>query len=375
MDVYYDSSVIYNEETESYDFAEGIEGPDFVRTITVSDSIGERTETNPYSPEDLVYESFDLIDDSYQAVENGASYNTVVGQMFKVYVSDALPETASPSVDEIVVTAYQDGEETYSVFGGYDFEEDWSGVRTFVYVTAYQPGTYTIEVKTQNVTKTFTIVAGYAPVESFVVAVYDDGMWDYVETSEAEVVVNQQVDFMALVNEGANKNYTVSYGAEYENISLEEGWNGEYYFSASVAGTYEIILTSEADSSITATLTVIVNDAPSQGEGSDDEVVEGEGIVGTWTNVFIDPRMGMEYLSTLVFNADGTGEYEIRNGLYVGSFTYVEVDGEITISDVVSLNESAAPTLQFFVDPETGNYVMIAQEGMNLYHVGECTKA
>jgi hypothetical protein len=151
--------------------------------------------------------------------------------------------------------------------------------------------------------------------------------------------------------------------------------NGEYYFSASVAGTYEIILTSEADSSITATLTVIVNDAPSQGEGSDDEVVEGEGIVGTWTNVFIDPRMGMEYLSTLVFNADGTGEYEIRNGLYVGSFTYVEVDGEITISDVVSLNESAAPTLQFFVDPETGNYVMIAQEGMNLYHVGECTKA
>ena len=143
--------------------------------------------------------------------------------MFKVYVSDALPETASPSVDEIVVTAYQDGEETYSVFGGYDLEEDWSGIRTFVYVTAYQAGTYTIEVKTQNVTKTFTIVAGYAPVESFVVAVYDDNMWDYVETSEVEVVVNQTVDFMAVVNEGANKNYTVSYGAEYENISLEEG--------------------------------------------------------------------------------------------------------------------------------------------------------
>ena len=85
--------------------------------------------------------------------------------------------------------------------------------------------------------------------------------------------------------------------------------------------------------------------------------------------------MNIEYHSSLVFNADGTGEYEIRNGLYVGSFTYVEVDGEITISDIVSLNESAAPSLQFFVDPVTGSYVMIAEEGMNLYHVGECTKA
>ena len=98
---------------------------------------------------------------------------------------------------------------------------------------------------------------------------------------------------MALVNEGADSAYTVS--CENDNVTLTEGWNGEYYFTATAAGTYEVLLTSVANPEMTATLTIVVTEAPAPGEG-DGEVTEG--LVGTWTNIFTHPMNGFEFVNT-----------------------------------------------------------------------------
>ena len=108
-------------------------------------------------------------------------------------------------------------------------------------------------------------------------------------------------------------------------------------------------------------------------EETTDSEVESS-VTGTWYNSYQNPRTGMTYESTVVFNADGTGTYSFENTLYVGTFSWTESDA-VVISNVVSTNDSVAPSIEFGYDEYTASYFIVATtEDMMLYHSQSYTK-
>ena len=251
--------------------------PDFTRTLTAVQEDGERTATMPYPKASLVFESYDVVDENGNDV-NGSTVNATMGNGISLNVVNAKPETASPSIDEIQVLATDaEGFETYSVYGSY-----YEGVVT---INAYKAGTYTITISSANVEKSFTLVVEPAKVTSFAPAVYDESWWDFVEKSEVNVYTNVSVEFRAIVNEGADAGYTAALKVASENAEVSEVWEA-HQFVATVPGTYVVVLTSTADATFTAELTINVEDAPSVAEMLTGTYTFESGMFGTFKYVF-----------------------------------------------------------------------------------------
>ena len=456
---FYDESIVLNEETGVYSYAEGVTGPDSIKKLSISQNAGERNYQNEYPAEDFLYASFDLEDAEGNKISAETPIEVEVGESVVVNVVSATPETADPNVDSFKVTAYdKDGFESYSVFGSYD--------EGMIYVSAYKVGEYTIEISTKNVVKSFKLSVEYAPLESFAAGVFDSNYYDYAEVESVDVYPNAEVDFKAVVNSNANGAYTVALASAYENVTLEEGYDDNYIFKASAEGTYEIVLTSVADSTITATLTVNVVSAPGveeilvgtyeyysmmmgtvtfvftpESEGATSGTVsisavggyaDSEGVfnysyedgyltclpvnaastlcnfsaglnsslqvvclynnfeqgvctrveenanvdsgyVGLWTNEYTDPRVGVDYYSEIYFNEDGNGYYELLNGMYFGTFTWVEGEDCVEFSNVETFDGSAAPEIEFVYDSIDGAYYFTAMSQL-MYHSQAYTK-
>ena len=458
---FYDESVVLNEETGIYSYAEGVTGPDSVKKLSISQNAGERNYENEYPAEDFLYASFDLEDADGNKVSAETPIETQVGEDVIVYIASASPETADPNVDSFTVMALDaEGNESYSVFGSYD-----EGI---INVTAYKVGEYTIQISTKNVVKTFKLVVDYAPLSSFAAGVFDSNYYDYTEVDSVEVYPNAEVDFKAVVNENANGGYTAAFASTYENATLEEGYDNNYIFKATAEGTYEIVLTSVEDETLTATLTVNVIAAPgvesilvgtyeyysvmmgtvtfvftpesegatsgtvaisavggyadSEGifnysyeegyltclpanagsslckfsaglndnlqvvclynnfeqgvcsrveESSDDN--EDSGYVGTWTNEYTDPRTGVSYYSEIYFNEEGTGYYDLLNGMYFATFSWVEGENCVEFSNVETFDGSDAPEIEFVYDSIMDAYYFSAMSQL-IYHSQPYTK-
>lgn len=348
---FYDESVVLDEETGKYSYAEGVTGPDAVKSLTISQNVGDRNYESEYPVEDYLYSSFDLTNDKDEKVTAETTINAVVGSSITLNVVDALPVSADSSVDEIKVKAYDaEGNESDSVFGGYD---DGS-----IIVTAYNVGNYVIEVKSVNVTKTFKLTVDYGDLESFVPAVYDD---DYVKMDSIDVYPNTEVDLKAVVNEGANPAYEAALGSDYENATLEAGYDNNYIFKASELGTYAIILTSSADSSVTATLTVNVIATPTVAEILNGTYEFRNMMMGTVTYVFTPESEGA---TSGVVAITSTGGYA---GDSAGTFNYSYEDGVLTCTPT-----NAGSTLCKFTAGLNSNYQVECL--YNEYPQGVCTK-
>ena len=436
---------ILNEETWEYEQPTEFVTPDFQRVISANQVIGAQVAVNPYPLEELLIQSFELEDASGNKLENGATVTAGLKQDLYINVVNLYPTTANAAIDQIKVTMLDEyGMETWSAFGDY-----WDGVIT---VTSYKAGKFQIIIASANVYYSLDLVVDYNPIESFVAGVYDENMWELVESNTAKVYANQVLQFGAIVNDGANPAVEVS--CEGAEIS-----QGEYFeFVAAEVGTYVITLTSAINPEFKATLTVEVVEAPSvaeiltgkyqysdmmlgsaiytfvpesegavkgqltisydgayvgsgegyfsyeytegwlsvmplnpgsyncpfsvelgsaynlictynyypQGELSRvEEAVEGA-LSGNYSTTFTHPMNGMQLQMLLSFNNNGTGFYSLMNGMYEGTFAYVNAEGVITFSEVVATfgtEVQFAATLNNNVMNVTTNFVM---DGMEL---------
>mgnify|MGYP003289733971 CR=1 FL=1 len=436
---------ILNEETWEYEQPTEFVTPDFQRVISANQVIGAQVAVNPYPLEELLIQSFELEDASGNKLENGATVTAGLQQDLFINVVNLNPTTANAAIDQIKVTMLDEyGMETWSAFGDY-----YDGVIT---VTSYKAGKFQIVIASANVYYSLDLVVDYNPIESFVAGVYDENMWELVESNTAKVYANQVLQFGAIVNDGANPAVEVS--CEGAEIS-----QGEYFeFVAAEVGTYVITLTSAINPEFKATLTVEVVEAPSvaeiltgkyqysdmmlgsaiytfvpesegavkgqltisydgayvgsgegyfsyeytegwlsvmplnpgsyncpfsvelgsaynlictynyypQGELSRvEEAVEGA-LSGNYSTTFTHPMNGMQLQMLLSFNNNGTGFYSLMNGMYEGTFAYVNAEGVITFSEVVATfgtEVQFAATLNNNVMNVTTNFVM---DGMEL---------
>ena len=311
---YYGENYTLNEETNEYSVNEGVFGADFINKVVVSQEAGERTAENPHKPENYIYESFDLVKDG-ATVEEGATFEVEAGNPLSLELANAKPEGVVAGVDviELVITDAE-GNETWNAFGGYD--------AGYVTVTAYQPGEYNVKVVTKNVEKSFKLNVAAAQLTYFAAGIVND-WYETEEVSEVNMFVNGQVLIDSVANENADKSYTAALKEGTENATLE--FNGEFYaFSASVAGTYEVVLTSSVNAELTATLTVVVAEAPGVAEILVGTYKFESMMMGTATAEFTPESEGAEkgvvkivLTGGMAGEANGTFNYEYTGGALV----------------------------------------------------------
>ncbi len=327
---YYEEHLNYDKETATYSLPEVTPEPDFERDVIIAQALGERIAVNPYPANEVLYNSFDIVDAESNTIEDGGETEVIVGVYSYYTIANALPETAVASVNNFAsVVTDSEGVETYSAFCSYD---NWENS---LYVVAFKAGTYTVELTAGNVAMTFTVVAGYADITSFEAAVYDNAVWDYVVATEVSAYTGAQVDVKALVNKGANPNYTVALQEANDAATLEEGYDSNYYFTATAAGTYVLVFTSAADASKTATITVTVTEAPSIADLLDGKYEYYSMMLGTITYDFTPESEGANNGNVTVAWVNSYA-VESNGGNATDSVdcTYTVVDNVVTIVPV-----------------------------------------
>lgn len=311
------SAISYDYDWETNEYVKPENAEPIVRLVTINQTVGERDAVNEYTPDLFEYTSFDLVDVNEEKVDNNSTIDMTVGEEFYLYISNAAPSTALASIDQVEVVAMQNDEEAFSAGGYYTYGNE-------IKLYAYKPGTYNFTINTKNVTYNLEVNVAYADLESFGVAVWDSNSYDYVEKDSVTVYPNKEVDFTSIVNDNANGAYTVKFAEEYANAKLEEGDDNNHLFSASAVGTYEVILTSVEDETMTKTLTVTVVEMPNVGDILVGTYKYTSNMAGTVTFVFTPESEGATSGVVAISAAGGYfGDSE-------GTFNYSYVDGTLT---------------------------------------------
>lgn len=290
------------------------------RNFSASQESVEKTATNPYSLDELLYSSFDIADPEGNALTN----NTITaekGQYVYLPLINVTPETANSSIDLITVEVYDaEGNPTYSAFGGFD--------EGSVYCVSYKAGTYKVVVTSSKVTKEFTLVINASALSYYAAGLYDAMYEEYTETSTATAYAGTELYFGAVVNDGADNSTdftcTPSEGVFIFNNGMCD------VFVAENPGTYVITLTSSVNPEFTSTLTVEVKAAPSMAEVLTGTYQYSDSMWGTTTYVFTPESEGA-LTGTLTITNDGTGYVDASsvtyNYGYYAMMGYLEVQG------------------------------------------------
>lgn len=321
--------------------AENVEYPDYSRRVSAAQLTGERTAVNPYPASSFYFESFDIVDFEGNVMDEESIAVVQMGSESSFYIENRKPETADPNVDVISVDVLDaDGISTWDVYGSV-----YDGILT---LNGNTPGVYTVVLTSANVIKTFKISIEAAAVSSFVVGVYDSSWYDYVEQSTVSVYPNVQVDFCALVNEGADKTYTVELKESSEFASIESGWEC-HYFMATKPGTYVVVLTSAVDPSYTAELTVVVEEAPDVTTLLQGTYTFESGMFGEFVYVFTPESEGASS-GTCLITAPGNESWGVP--AINEEVVYSLVDGFLSVSKA----DGSMPTASFDLN---SNYELV----------------
>lgn len=306
------TNYVYDDATETYVPNPEATGPDFVKTVLINQSTGERNAENKYNAETLRFTSFDLVNEEDAKVADKSTFNIKVGETIYLYLANVTPETANPNVDTInVVVTTEDGEETWSAAGSYNTEEG------YLKLYSYKPGTYVATVLTTNVTYTFTLNVTYADLTTFSPAIYNS-MYELEAVEEVTIEAESELSLDILVNDGACADFTVSLPEGTTGATVENLWES-WYFTATTPGVYVLTFSSLYDEEVTATLTVTVEAKPETTEYVATTVIE-------------TPWGETEAEFILSLKSNGKGSYMFPD--YEGNFEYVVEGSSIVFSNV-----------------------------------------
>ncbi len=231
---------------------------------------GSRTATSPYDIDELIVSSYDLMQGDV-VVNDGDNITVTKGSTSSLSFTfdNVVSESGDFTYDKMTVSVQNASGETPS----YPYVSTYSGL-SFSSINYAESGVYTVTVKTAKVTKTFTLTIEDPTLTSFEAAV-NTGTSSYYATftpkTETSLYVGQSVEFASYVNSYANSGYDYELtSGEVANVTFgnvgattagtNNGASCKATFNA--AGTYVITLTSAEDPTMTATLTVTVNVAP-----------------------------------------------------------------------------------------------------------------
>ncbi len=261
---YYDSY----EQTEDGVWVGIASDDDNIYTTVINQVLGGRVTSFPFNMDDFYVTDIKFIDS--EGKELGDELTTDIGVYNEFTVTVVAPESANLSIDVPEVTVYDAyGNVTYNARAGYS---SWDG--TVFYFTVYREGTYTVEFKTAKTTKTVTVTAVVpAPtyIEPSVVGKDDWGDNTFIVTSTVTGYVGKPVYFMASANEYADASYTVMLSRPAlmagctvgtETVEVSYTLYEVSAFLAQYPGSYEVLLTSAVDPSLTAVLTIEIVEPP-----------------------------------------------------------------------------------------------------------------
>ncbi len=303
------------DDEPTYAVAEGAEGYG-IMDYTFAQNVEVE---NPYPADEILASSFKIVD--AEGVEIGSILNVEIGTPVYLYLTEILPETAI--IDLIEVNAIGEAADNFDVYIFVTEDEDGNWA---IKVNGYTAGEFEITLVVNGVEKALTINNTEAvPTEVIVNSYKEEELynewWDeyyyaYVASaasSEITVWAGSPVILMGATDKGDNRNCIVTVNGVAATLS-EIGVDAEYgmdYINALIldtaeAGEYEIVFTSEADETLTQTVTVIVKAAPDM-----NELLDGK----------------------YVYTVDGINVYEVEFDSWFGTFklTHVVYDDEAQI--------------------------------------------
>lgn len=310
-DVYYDVADPDAESTEDKDYilypsgaVKLLDGAvtDGHTTMVVKQTVGERNATPVHDLNKILMSDFTLTDENGSAL--GETLSTEKSKDLVLKITGITPDTAELKYDSLTVKAYIDGTESQWYHNAYFDSETGELTLSF-----YSVGDWEVDVISCNVTKTLKITVTRPAVTSLTPIVIDG--WYEDEADEATIAAGDLLTFKAQVNYGADDRYTAS--CEGGSIVASSTYPGAFIFTADEEGTYVITLTSTANPSVTATLTVTVG-------GSSEEKTPADILNGSWSaNIW----SGGDHTITATFepNFDGatSGYVTITDEYFDGS--------------------------------------------------------
>lgn len=268
--VYFDFVEAADIKVDIYEIDEtGVVGntPYLYYYYTVAQMGGEQNAVSPFDPAEYFVNSYDL---SYndELVTDDTVVEVELGKGANLYYANVDSKSGDFSFETLTfVVTDADGNEYY------DLSVEDYGDNLYIGAYGAAEGTYTVTVTSLNTEKVIKVKVAAPALSSFDSAVQtDDGK---MAVSEYNVFVGATLEVMSKVNANADASYSIAITSDNaadavlvvpESTAAVGEWN-YYYGNASTitfnaVGEYTIVLTSLADDTYTATLTVTVSEPP-----------------------------------------------------------------------------------------------------------------
>ncbi len=295
--------------------------PDMIYRVSVSQTSGERTAENNYTPEKVIPADIQLTDESGKAF--GSSYTVAPGERFKIYFANPTPSTALIALDTISVTS----SDKNSLGVTY-----WKG-DTYVSVNPKAGGTYTLTVKGTSFTKELTVTVADSNIEElsggyFYLDTY--GEYALANTAAVDVYAGKILYFTASpypvaadgsytasVSSGKLGSTDIDYLGKTKNVST---------FTSSTPGSYVITMVSNVDSSVKCTLTVNVRPEPTVAQ-----LLSGKRYTETFDTAAFGEFVQISALFTPEKEGAVNGTVVFKRNSLSETMSYSYADGEINL--------------------------------------------
>ncbi len=288
---------------------------------------GARTAQNNHSPDKFLFDSYDLADEDGNLV--GDTLYLDSEQFVYLYFVNPNPVTATPKLDNIVITCTGTENQVYSFIS-------WTG--DSIFIKGIQAGTYTLTLTSANLVKELTVVVGAPKLLNMMPKVYykdASGLFTSKIGKTYTVYAGQTLHFGVMTTPtGAPDSFNaqVSGGTlgsatiRFDNANLKVST-----FCAQTPGTYTITMTSTTNSKVKTTLTVTVVEAPSVADI----------LCGAYHAEIYDYNVSMTATTTLQFtfapSTPGATEGQVtvvRNGAETEVMAYSYLNGQIVLTHV-----------------------------------------
>lgn len=226
-------------------------------TIIINQKTGERTAINPYDPDTILINSYDIVDINGKQIKDGDVIHMVTGADYKLdlQIQNMLPTTANSAFDRVQISC-SDPEAVLT----------FAGTAGNMIVNAQKEGTYTVSFTTEKMVKTITIIVVYPAPKVIKGQVYDAN-GGYATYDEYTMYLGDVMHFVAGVADHTDGRYTAVITENGANATLSDATIevlrepvNVTAFTPAKVGKYVITITSVADPSVTCTLTVNVTE-------------------------------------------------------------------------------------------------------------------
>ena len=251
-------------------------------TIVINQTAGKRNATNPYDPDVILINSYDIVDANGKKIKDGDVIHMVTGADYKLdlQIQNMLPTTANSAFDRIRISCSDES----AVLA-------FAGTEGNMIINAQAEGTYTVFFTTEKMVKSITIIVTYPAPKTIQGQVFDNN-GGYATYEEYNMYLGDVMHFIAGVADKTDGRYTAVITENAANATLSDAVIeilrepvNVTAFTPTKVGKYVITLTSVADPTVTCTLTVNVQEKIEY-----NEILNGTWVYSTTYKIVFTPE-------------------------------------------------------------------------------------